>query len=253
MVVLEHVEQAVVNRILNLALCNPGHLGILSAMQILVVEDEQKVAAFLRQALTEAGYTVTAALDGAAGLHLAQAADFDLIVLDRLLPQLNGLDLCRTLRAAGSEVPILMITARAALEDKVLGLDSGADDYLTKPFSIDEMLARVRALLRRHGGPRAASVLVVEDLTLDPQTRRARRGKNEFELSSREYTLLDYLMRNARRPVTRAMIAEHVWGFDFDSGSNVIDVYVSYLRRKIDTGADRKLIRTLRHIGYQIG
>jgi DNA-binding response OmpR family regulator len=222
-------------------------------MQILVVEDEQKVAAFLRQALSEAGYAVSVAHDGAAGLHLAQSSDFDLIVLDRLLPQLNGLDVCRTLRDAGSETPILMVTARAALEDKVLGLDSGADDYLTKPFSIDEMLARVRALLRRRAGPRTACVLVVEDLTLDTQTRRARRGSIEFELSSREYALLDYLMRNARRPVTRAMIAEHVWGFDFDSGSNVIDVYVSYLRRKIDSDRDHKLIRTLRHVGYQIG
>ena len=222
-------------------------------MQILVVEDEQKVAAFLRQALSESGYAVTIAHDGAAGLHLAQAAEFDLLVLDQLLPQMNGLEVCRTLRGAGSETPILMITARAALEDKVLGLDSGADDYLTKPFSIDEMLARVRALLRRRGGPRTASILTIEDLTLDTQTRRARRGANEFELSSREYALLDYLMRNPRRPVTRAMIAEHVWGFDFDSGSNVIDVYVSYLRRKIDSGAGRKLIRTLRHVGYQIG
>ena len=222
-------------------------------MQILVVEDEQKVASFLRQALSEAGYSVAVAFDGVAGLNLAQSADFDLIVLDRLLPQMNGLELCRALRDAGSETPVLMITARAALEDKVLGLDSGADDYLTKPFSIDEMLARVRALLRRHGGTRTASILTVEDLSLDSQTRRAKRGTDEFELSSREYALLDYLMRNARRPVTRAMIAEHVWGFDFDSGSNVIDVYVSYLRRKIDSGSSRKLIRTLRHIGYQIG
>ena len=222
-------------------------------MQILVVEDEQKVAAFLSQALGEAGYTVAVAHDGASGLHMAQSADFDLIVLDRLLPQMNGLELCRALRGAGSETPILMVTARAALEDKVLGLDSGADDYLTKPFSIDEMLARVRALLRRRGGPHTATMLTLEDLTLDTQTRRAKRGTNEFELSSREYALLDYLMRNARRPVTRAMIAEHVWGFDFDSGSNVIDVYVSYLRRKIDSHAEHKLIRTLRHVGYQIG
>ena len=222
-------------------------------MQILVVEDEQKVAAFLGQALNEAGYTVSVAHDGAEGLALAQAAEFDVIVLDRLLPRMNGLDLCRTLRDGGSETPILMITARDALEDKVLGLDSGADDYLTKPFSIDEMLARVRALLRRRSGPRTATVLTVGNLTLDTQTRKARRGEIEFELSSREYALLDYLMRNARRPVTRAMIAEHVWGFDFDSGSNIIDVYVSYLRRKIDAGTGPKLIRTLRHIGYQIG
>lgn len=222
-------------------------------MQILVVEDEQKVAAFLRQALTEAGYTVSVAHDGAAGLTMAESAPFDLIVLDRMLPQRNGLEVCRALRDAGQETPILMITARDTLEDKVLGLDSGADDYLTKPFSIEEMLARVRALLRRGVRPRLAPLLTVEDLTLDTQTRRVRRGAREFEMSAREYALLEYLMRNARRPVSRTQIAEHVWGFDFDGGSNVIDVYVGYLRRKIDSGAGRKLIRTLRHVGYQIG
>lgn len=222
-------------------------------MQILVVEDEQKVAAFLRQALSEAGYAVSVAQDGASGLHLAQVSEFDLIVLDRLLPVVNGIDFCRTLRGLRSETPILMVTARDSLEDKVLGLDSGADDYLTKPFSLDELLARVRALLRRRNGPSASLVLTVEDLTLDTQTRIARRGNKQFELSSREYALLEYLMRNPHRPVSRAVIAEHVWGFDFDSGSNVIDVYISYLRRKINSGQDLKLIRTLRHVGYQIG
>ena len=222
-------------------------------MQILVVEDEQKVAAFLRQALAEAGYAVQVAHDGAAGLALAQSTVFDLLVLDQMLPLVSGLDLCRALRNARDETPILMITARDALEDKVLGLDSGADDYLTKPFSIDEMLARVRALLRRGAVPRTPAVLAVDDLTLDTQTRRAHRGGREFELSAREYALLEYLMRNARRPVSRTQIAEHVWGFDFDSGSNVIDVYVSYLRRKVDASTDQKLIRTLRHVGYQIG
>ena len=222
-------------------------------MQILVVEDEQKVAAFLRQALSEAGYAVSVAHDGAAGLHLAQVSDFDLIVLDRLLPKVNGLEFCRTLRDQKSETPILMVTARDLLEDKVLGLDSGADDYLTKPFSIDELLARVRALLRRRTGPAVSSVLALDDLSLDTQTRIARRGSREFELSSREYALLEYLLRNPRRPVSRTQIAEHVWGFDFDSGSNVIDVYIGYLRRKIDAGHERKLIRTLRQVGYQIG
>ncbi len=225
----------------------------MTAMQILVVEDEQKVAAFLRQALSEAGYAVQVAHDGAAGLALAQSAAFDLLVLDQMLPLVSGLDLCRALRDARDETPVLMITARDALEDKVMGLDSGADDYLTKPFSIDEMLARVRALLRRGAAPRTPAVLTVDDLTLDTQTRRAHRGGKEFELSAREYALLEYLMRNARRPVSRTQIAEHVWGFDFDSGSNVIDVYVSYLRRKVDAGAGKKLIRTLRHVGYQIG
>lgn len=222
-------------------------------MQILVVEDEQKVAAFLRQALSEAGYAVSVAHDGAAGLHLAQVSDFDLIILDRLLPQVSGLEFCRTLRGQKSETPILMVTARDSLEDTVLGLDSGADDYLTKPFSLDEMLARVRALLRRRTGPAASPVLTLDDLTLDTQTRIAKRGSTAFELSSREYALLEYLLRNPRRPVSRTQIAEHVWGFNFDSGSNVIDVYVSYLRRKIDAGHERKLIKTLRHVGYQIG
>ena len=222
-------------------------------MQILVVEDEQKVAAFLRQALMEAGYVVSVAHDGAAGLHLAQVSEFDLIILDRLLPQMNGLEFCRTLRDRKSETPILMVTARDSLEDKVLGLDSGADDYLTKPFSLDELLARVRALLRRRTGPAASSVLTLDDLSLDTQTRIARRDGKEFELSSREYALLEYLLRNPRRPVSRTQIAEHVWGFDFDSGSNVIDVYIGYLRRKIDAGHERKLIKTLRHVGYRIG
>lgn len=222
-------------------------------MQILIVEDEQKVAAFLRQALTEAGYAVSVAYDGVAGLHLAQVSDFDLIILDRLLPQMNGLEFCRTLRDQKSETPILMVTARDSLADTVLGLDSGADDYLTKPFSLDELLARVRALLRRRSGPAVSSVLTLDDLTLDTQTRIVRRGSAEFELSSREYALLEYLLRNPRRPISRTQIAEHVWGFDFDGGSNVIDVYVSYLRRKIDAGHERKLIKTLRHVGYQIG
>ena len=222
-------------------------------MQILVVEDEQKVASFLRQALMEAGYAVSVAHDGAAGLHLAQVSEFDLIILDRLLPQVNGLEFCRTLRDRKSETPILMVTARDSLEDKVLGLDSGADDYLTKPFSLDELLARVRALLRRRTGPALSPVLTLDDLSLDTQTRIGRRGDTEFELSSREYALLEYLLRNPRRPVSRTQIAEHVWGFDFDSGSNVIDVYIGYLRRKIDAGYERKLIKTLRHVGYRIG
>lgn len=221
-------------------------------MRVLVTEDETKVAAFLRRALEEEGYAVDVAPDGAAGLELALGADYDLLILDHLLPRMSGLDLCRALRAARRDVPILMVTARDATEDKVAGLDAGADDYLPKPFSLDELMARVRALLRRGGG-RTPSVLTVDELTLDPHTRQATRGGRTLDLSAREYALLDYLMRNARRPVTRAMIAEHVWGFDFDHGSNVIDVYVSYLRAKIDRGESRKLIRTLRHVGYQIG
>lgn len=221
-------------------------------MRVLVVEDEVKVAAFLRQALEEEGYAVDVAHDGEAGLADARDPAYDLLILDHLMPKLSGRAVCRRLREAQVETPILMVTARDAVEDRVSGLDAGADDYLTKPFSLEELLARVRALLRR-GRPGRSPLLRVDDLSLDPRTRQARRGDHTVELSAREYALLDYLMRNARRPVTRAMIAEHVWGFDFDSGSNVIDVYINYLRNKIDRGAQQKLIRTLRHVGYQLG
>lgn len=221
-------------------------------MRVLIVEDEEKVASFLKQALEESGYAADVAHDGLTGLNRARAAEYDILVLDHLLPGLTGQELCRRLRAEENKAAILMVTARAGLEDKVGGLDAGADDYLTKPFSIDELLARLRALLRRGEG-RGSSLLTVADLSLDPRTRKVQRGDRVFDLSAREYALLDYLMRNARRPVTRAMIAEHVWGFDFDSGSNVIDVYISYLRAKIDRGGDSKLIRTLRHVGYQLG
>jgi len=221
-------------------------------MRVLVVEDEEKVASFLKQALEESGYAADVARDGQAGLDRARTAEYDLIVLDHLLPGLSGREVCRLLRAEGNTAAVLMVTARDGLEDKVAGLDAGADDYLTKPFSLDELLARLRALLRRREG-RGTALLTVEDLTLDPRTRLARRAGLPFDLSAREYALLDYLMRNARRPVTRGMIAEHVWGFDFDNGSNVIDVYISYLRAKIDRDHDRKLIRTLRHVGYQLG
>jgi DNA-binding response OmpR family regulator len=218
----------------------------------LIVEDEEKVASFLKQALEESGYAADVAYDGLTGLDRARTAEYDLIVMDHLLPGLTGQQVCQRLRDEGNAAAVLMVTARDALEDKVAGLDAGADDYLTKPFSIDELLARLRALLRRREG-RGTSLLTVEDLTLDSRTRKVQRGSRVFDLSAREYALLDYLMRNARRPVTRAMIAEHVWGFDFDSGSNVIDVYISYLRAKIDRDAGRKLIRTLRHVGYQLG
>jgi len=221
-------------------------------MRILVVEDEKKVASFLRQALTEAGYAVDVAHDGEAGLAFALAAEYDLILLDHLLPHLSGRALCERLRRENNGAAILLVTACATVDDKVAGLDAGADDYLTKPFSLDELLARVRALLRRSSGGRDVT-LTVEDLTLDPRTRHVRRGTHEIVLSAREYALLEYLMRNSQRPVSRALIAEHVWGFDFDSGSNVIDVYINYLRGKIDRGHERKLIQTLRNVGYQIG
>lgn len=222
------------------------------SMRVLIVEDEKKLASFVAQALAEEGYAVDIALNGSEGFSFALGAEFDLIVLDHLLPGMSGREICGVLRGCGSAVPILMLTARDTLEDKVASLDAGADDYLTKPFALEELLARVRALLRR-SGQSVAPVLSVDDLTLDPQARVVRRGSRQIDLTAREYALLEYLMRNAGRPITRSMIAEHVWGFDFDTETNVIDVYINYLRNKIDRGASHPLIRTLRGVGYRIG
>ena len=220
-------------------------------MQILVVEDEVKVAAFVQQALSEEGHAVSTAHTGVAGLRAALDADFDLMILDRLLPGCDGLSICRTLRSAGYRLPILMLTARDAVADRIAGLDAGADDYLVKPFALGELLARVRALLRR-GAAGTASVLTVADLVLEPATRLVRRGGRVVLLSAREYALLEYLMRHVGQTVSRPMIAEHVWEFDFDSGTNLIEVYISYLRSKIDRGQPVKLIHTVRGEGYRL-
>ncbi len=219
-------------------------------MNILIVEDDDSVARFLRQALVEAGHTVQVATDGFAAYDLAHTGRFDLLLLDVMLPGLDGFEVCRRLRAEQIRTPILLVTARDTLEDKIAGLDSGADDYIVKPFQIGEMLARVRALLRRiHPVP---SVLKVADLTLDPATRRATRAGKTVALSTTEYALLDYLMRNVGRVLTRAMILEHVWQYDFEGNDNVLDVYISYLRTKIDRGHPRSLIHTVRGTGYRI-
>jgi len=220
-------------------------------MRVLIVEDETKVAAFLRQALEEEGHAVDVALDGEEGLRFALDGTHDLILLDRLLPKRDGLDVCREVRAAGRPVPILMLTARDAVADRIAGLDTGADDYLTKPFALGELLARTRAVLRR-GTPTAPAVLALGDLTLDPATRRVRRGAREIDLSAKEYSLLEYLMRHAGQAVSRAMITDHVWDFDFDSGTNVVDVYINYLRNKIDRHHEQKLIQTVRGVGYRL-
>jgi DNA-binding response OmpR family regulator len=220
-------------------------------MRILVVEDELKVAAFVRQALEEEGHHVETAHEGETGLNLAQQADYDLLILDGLLPVRDGLEICRSLRATGSRIPILMLTARDAVEDRITGLDTGADDYLTKPFALGELLARVRALQRR-GGAMDPPQLSVGDLTLDPATRRVRRGGRELWLSAREFSLLDYLMRHAGRTISRSMLLEQVWDFHFDVGTNVVDVYINYLRNKIDKGQKIKLIHTVRGVGYRL-
>lgn len=218
-------------------------------MRILIVEDERKVAAFLRQALHEEGYVVDVAYDGEEGLSLASLNEYNLMLLDWLLPKRDGKSLCEAVRNTGKTVPILMLTARDSVDDRIQGLDSGADDYLTKPFALGELLARVRALLRRNtaGVP---VILRVGDLSLHPVTHHVQRGSNKITLSTKEYALLEYLMRNIGQIVTRSMIAEDVW--DFDSGTNVVDVYINYLRNKIDRGYKKKLIHTIRGIGYRI-
>lgn len=221
-------------------------------MRVLVVEDEIKVAAFVKQALEEEGHAVDTAYDGENGLDLARTADYDLCILDWLLPGCSGLEICQTLRSEGQRLPILMLTARDAVEDRIAGLDTGADDYLTKPFALGELLARVRAL-RRRGGAAVPAQLTVADLTLNPATRRVRRGDQELWLSAREFSLLDYLMRHAGRTVTRTMLLEQVWDFHFDVGTNVVDVYINYLRNKVDRGHTVKLIHTVRGVGYRLG
>src|SRR3989442_10724413 len=218
-------------------------------MRILVVEDERKVASFIRQGLEEEGHAVEVARDGADAVDLLSGPPYDLIVLDVMLPRRDGFAVLRELRGHGVATPVLMLTARDAVADKVTGLDLGADDYLTKPFAFEELLARVRALLRR-GTDQRAAVLRLGDLSLDPATREARRGARRIALTAREYSLLDYFLRNAGRLLTRPMIAEHVWGLDFDAESNIIDVYVGYLRRKIDDRGERRLLHTMRGAGY---
>jgi two-component system copper resistance phosphate regulon response regulator CusR len=219
-------------------------------MRILVVEDERKVANFIRQGLEEEGHTVEVAADGATALDLVvDGSAYDLVVLDLMLPQRDGFAVLRTARARRVDTPVLILTARDGVSDKVTGLDLGADDYLTKPFAFEEFLARVRALLRR-GSSQRAPLLRLADLTLDPSTREVSRGPRKIVLTTREYALLEYFLRNTGRVLTRPMIAEHVWGLDFDPESNIIDVYVGYLRRKIDGDGERRLLHTIRGAGY---
>ena len=218
-------------------------------MRILLVEDDRKVASFIRKGLTEEGYAVDLAYDGDTGLLMGLDRLHDVIVLDVMLPRKPGFQVLRELRRAKVVTPVLLLTARDAVEDKVQGLDAGADDYLTKPFAFAELLARVRALLRR-GAAAQAPVLQAADLILEPATRTVKRGGEAITLTNREFALLEYFLRNPGRVLTRTMIAEHVWDYSFDAGTNVIDVYVNYLRKKIDAGRESKLIHTVRGVGY---
>jgi heavy metal response regulator len=221
-------------------------------MHALIVEDEERIAAFLERGLREEGFAVDVVHNGDDALDWALAAEYDVIVLDVLLPGRNGFSVCREMRSRGVTAPVLMLTARDAVDDRVEGLDSGADDYLVKPFAFKELLARLRALLRRQGDSRSTE-LRVGDLMLDTVTHRARRGARRIELSPKEYSLLEYLMHNPGRALSRTQIGEHVWGLDFYSESNVVDVYIRYLRRKIDQNEERRLIQTVRGVGYLIG
>ena len=218
-------------------------------MRILVVEDEKKVSSFIKQGLEEEGYAVDWAADGREGALLALDGVHDLIILDLNLPKKDGIQVLREIRQAKMATPVQLLTVRAMIEDKVLGLDTGADDYLTKPFSFQELLARARALLRRRAAAQPV-VLQVADLTLDPARRQVRRGEEKIDLSTKEFALLDYFMRNVGRVLTRTMIAEHVWNYDFDTETNIIDVYVNFLRKKIDADREPKLIHTVRGVGY---
>ena len=220
-------------------------------MRILVVEDEKKVASFLKKGLEEEYYAVDCAYDGEEALYMVEANDYDLMILDIMLPKIDGLEVLQGVRDKGFPLPVLMLTAKDSVEDVVKGLDAGGDDYLTKPFAFAELLARVRALLRRKEREPSGE-LKVADLVLDPVTHAVSRGGQEIELTAKEYALLEYLMRQVNRVVTRTMISEHVWDYHFDPMTNVIDVYVNHLRNKIDQNSSQKLIHTIRGVGYML-
>lgn len=220
-------------------------------MRILVVEDEPKVARFIQDGLSDQQFAVDVATDGASALRQVENSGYDLLILDIMLPDVDGFDVCRRVRALGFTTPILMLSARSLVDDRVKGLDTGADDYLTKPFDIAELGARVRALLRRHREPTLVP-LSVSDLTLDPVTRVVMRGDRRIDLTSKEFDLLDYLMRHGGQTVTRQMIAEHVWGITWNRLTNVIDVFVNHLRKKVELPGESRLIHAVRGVGYVI-
>ncbi|MBE9159803.1 response regulator transcription factor [Nodosilinea sp. LEGE 06152] len=217
--------------------------------RILVVEDEEKLAKFVQLELSYEGYEVSVAHDGLSGLMAARDQAPDLIILDWMMPGLTGVEVCRRLRQTGTATPVILLTAKDDVSDRVEGLDAGADDYVVKPFSIEELLARVRAHLRRIE-PQDAELLVFGDLTLDRRSREVRRGQRAIELTAKEFDLLDYLMTNPRQVLTRDRILEQVWGYDFMGDSNIIEVYVRYLRLKLEAEGESRLIQTMRGVGY---
>jgi two-component system response regulator MprA len=219
--------------------------------RLLVVDDDRAVRESLRRALTLEGYDVDLAIDGAEGLART-AAGPDAIVLDVAMPEIDGLAMCRRLRATGNHVPVLMLTAREAVSDRVAGLDAGADDYLVKPFALEELLARLRALLRRTESAAPGDVLHFEDLSLDTATYDVRRGDRQLELTRTEFNLLELFLRNPRQVLTRSLIFERVWGYDFGPTSNSLEVYIGYLRRKTEAAGEPRLIQTVRGVGYAL-
>ena len=221
-------------------------------MRILVVEDECRIAAYVKRGLEEQGYAVDIAYTGREGLDWAEGAPYDLILLDIMLPEMDGITVCKELRSLGNRSPILMLTARDAIDDRVAGLDAGADDYLVKPFAMKELLARARAMTRRASHSPKSPILQIADLTLDTLTHYVMRGDKTIKLTAKEFAVLECLMREPERVLTRTMIAEHVWNYDVFNQSNIVDVYIRNLRRKIDDGFDLKLIQTVRGSGYRI-
>jgi DNA-binding response OmpR family regulator len=222
-------------------------------MHILVVEDQQRLAMLLRRVLTEERHTVDVATEGESGFDLAASDTYDLVILDVMLPVMDGIEICREMRAADVHTPVLMLTARGAVEDRVSGLNAGADDYLVKPFAMEELLARVNALLRRRDRDiEAPAQLHIHDLVLDLVRHEVKRGGRIIELTAKEFALLEYLMRHPGQVLTRTQITDHVWRYDLDALSNVVDTYIHYLRDKIDRGFARNLIKTVRGVGYKI-
>jgi len=222
-------------------------------MRVLVVEDEERIARFLKQGLEEENYAVDVASDGPSALDWVAGAKYDLILLDVMLPGLTGFEVCRILRQRGVVTPILMLTARDEIDDRVSGLDAGADDYLPKPFAFKELLARMRALARRSTTATTPdTVLKMADLELDTITHKATRGRREIELTPKEYALLEYFMRHPHRPLSRTLIRENIWGYDYYGASNVVDVYVRHLRQKLEANGEPPLIHTVRGVGYKL-
>jgi DNA-binding response OmpR family regulator len=221
-------------------------------MRVLLIEDEHKISAYVKRGLEECGYAVDAVFTGRDALDWAEAAPYDLIVLDIMLPAMDGLTVCRELRQRGDRTPVLMLTARDTVDDRVNGLDAGADDYLIKPFAMKELLARLRALTRRNGDQPRSPILSFADLSLDTRTHQVRRSGHLIPLAIKEFSVLECLLREPERALTRTQIAEHVWNYDTFNQSNVVDVYIRNLRRKVDDPFVRKLIQTVRGVGYRL-